>query len=250
MGFPRARYFGIYRSMPSTNQIARITSAMGDPVRINMLLSLRFEGELTASEVAKVGNVAPSTASEHLSRMVAANLITQQRVGRTRLYKIADESVCDLLDVVYAVAERAPDTDPGKSEPPDGLLHARLCFDHLAGHLGCEMTNALFAQGALVHGRKGLEVSAAGENWFRQLGIDPHQYRDRPRCALRLCRDWSKDSHHLGGGMASALLDLFRQRDWIRTRRGELRVYLTPKGREGFRKTLGLDLRNTGCITA
>src|SRR6056297_2565620 len=31
-----------------------------------------------------------------------------------------------------------PMQTPRAGEPPDGLLHARLSFDHLAGNLGCE----------------------------------------------------------------------------------------------------------------
>ena len=195
--------------MPSSNQIAQITSAMGDAVRVNMLLALRFDGGLTASELARVGNVAPSTASEHLARMVAAGLIVQQKMGRQRLYALADAEVCDILDSVTA------------------------------------LTEAMFAQGILAHGRARPRVTGAGANWFQALGIDHAAYEDRPRCALRLCRDWTEDSHHLGGGLASALLDTFRQRDWVRTRRGEMQVFVTPKGLSGLRDTVGLDLRRT-----
>ena len=231
--------------MPSSNQIAQITSAMGDAVRVNMLLALRFDGGLTASELARVGNVAPSTASEHLARMVAAGLIFQQKMGRQRLYALADAEVCDILDSVTAMAERTRDSRPEASPLPEGLLHARLCYDHLAGRLGCALTEAMFAQGILAHGRARPRVTGTGANWFQALGIDHAAYEDRPRCALRLCRDWTEDSHHLGGGLASALLDTFRQRDWVRTRRGEMQVFVTPKGLSGLRDTVGLDLRRT-----
>ena len=65
--------------MPSSNQIARITAALGDPVRVNMFLAMRFDGGLTASELALVGNVAPSTGSEHPAKMLEANLIVRQK---------------------------------------------------------------------------------------------------------------------------------------------------------------------------
>lgn len=232
--------------MPSSNQIAQITSAMGDAVRVNMLLALRFDGGLTASELARVGNVAPSTASEHLARMTAAGLIVQQKIGRQRLYALADAEVCDILDSVTAMAERTRDNGAETSSLPEGLLHARLCYDHLAGRLGCSLTEAMFTKDILAHGRAGPRVTGIGAGWFRTFGIDHKTYEDRPRCGLRLCRDWTEDSHHLGGGLASALLDTFRQRDWVRTRRGEMQVFVTPKGITGLRDTLGLDLRQTG----
>ena len=219
---------------------------MGDAVRVNMLLALRFDGGLTATELARVGNVAPSTASEHLGRMAAAGLIVQQKMGRQRLYALADAEVCDILDSVSAMAERNGDSGPDDTPLPEGLLHARLCLDHLAGRLGCALTEAMFTQDILAHGRAGPRVTGSGASWFRTLGIDQEAYQDRPRCALRLCRDWTEDSHHLGGGLASALLDTFRQRDWVRTRRGDMRVFVTPMGITGLRDSLGLDLRRTG----
>ena len=231
--------------MTSSTQIALITSAMGDPVRVNMLLAMRFDGGLTASELARVGNIAPSTASEHLARMAAAGLIVQQKIGRSRLYSLADGEVCDILDSITAMADRRRDATY-EATLPEGLLHARLCYDHLAGRLGCEMTAALFSEGILTQSPKGPVVTEAGSAWFGQFGIDHREFEARPRCALRLCRDWTEDSHHLGGGLASALLDAMRQRDWIRTRRGEMRVFVTPRGVTGLRKTLGLDLRSRG----
>ncbi|MEQ8923554.1 MAG: winged helix-turn-helix domain-containing protein [Roseovarius confluentis] len=229
--------------MPSSNQIARITAAMGDPVRVNMLLAMRFDGGLTASELALVGNVAPSTASEHLAKMADANLIVQQKAGRRRLYSLADAEVCDLLDLVTARADRARSDAAPDATLPEGLLHARLCYDHLAGRMGCAVTAAMFHEGILAHGRRGPTVTRSGAEWFGDLGIDPETFQDRPRCALRLCRDWTEDAHHLGGGIASALLDVFRRRDWVRTHRGDMQVFLTPRGITGFREFLGLDFR-------
>lgn len=216
---------------------------MGDPVRVNMLLAMRFDGGLTASELALVGNVAPSTASEHLARMVDASLIVQQKAGRKRVYSLADAEVCDLLDSVTAMAEATRETTPLAEALPEGILHSRLCYDHLAGRLGCDVTAALFKTSVLSHGRKGPEVTTSGARWFRDFGLDHADFEDRPRCKLRLCRDWTEDTHHLGGGLASGLLDAFRKKDWVRTRRGDTQVFLTPAGITGLRESLGLDVR-------
>lgn len=228
--------------MTSSNHIAQITSAMGDPVRVNMLMSLRLDGALSATELARVGNVAPSTASEHLARMMAADLIVQQKVGRQRLYSIADADICDLLDGVTAMAERRmkQTTAPIHST---ATLHARLCYDHLAGKLGCDVSNALFDKGYLRLGRKGPEITPDGATWLDTFGVDPATLEDGHRCPLRLCADWTEDGHHLGGSVASGMLEAFRQRDWVRTRRGDMDVSVTPLGISGFRRELGVEVR-------
>ncbi len=223
--------------------MARITAAMGDPVRVNMLMSLRHEGSLTATELARVGNVAPSTASEHLARMMTAHLVVQQKLGRQRLYSLADSTVCDLLDAIESIAGRQMADAPTAPTVSPGVIHARLCYDHLAGKLGCDLANALFAAGYLSHGMHGPEFTPRGIDRLTCFGVDPAKFEEGHRCPLRLCSDWTESRHHLGGAVASGLLDVLRNRDWIRTRRGELEVSLTPRGISGFRTEFGLETR-------
>lgn len=229
--------------MPSSNQIAAVAAAMGDPARINMLMTLRLDGVLSATELAAVANVAPSTASEHLSKLMAMNLIVQQKVGRQRLYSLADGDVCDLVDGVTAFAEKKRGQVAAATSLPPGVLHSRLCYDHLAGKLGCLVTNALFHRGLLHHGPKGLETTEAGRAWIRKIGAEETAHGHGLRCPLRLCRDWTEDAYHLGGSVAAALLSAFRSHDWVRVRRGEMEVILTPKGVTALNNELGLDAR-------
>ena len=229
--------------MPSSNQIAAVAAAMGDPVRINMLLSLRHDGVLTATELAGVGNVAPSTASEHLAKLLASNLVVLQKSGRQRLYSLANGEVCDLVDGVTALAEKNRKASDTPVSLPQGVLHSRLCLDHLAGQLGCIVTNALLDRGILRHAAQGPKTTAYGRSWLEQVGVTEQALEDGFRCPLRLCHDWTENAYHLGGGVAAALLTAFRRNDWLRTRRGDVEVLLTPRGVSAFSVELGLDLR-------
>jgi len=229
--------------MPSSNQIAAVAAAMGDAARINILMSLRYEGVLSATELASVANVAPSTASEHLAKLMSSGLVGQQKVGRRRLYSLADADVCDLVDGLAALAEKRSAASNIRTSLPQAVLHSRLCLDHLGGELGCLVTNALF-DGCLVrHGADGPEITSDGGVWLTSLGIDQRSHAESLRCPLRLCHDWTQDAYHLGGGIAGALLAAFRRRDWLRVNRGQVAVILTPKGVSALRAELGIDLR-------
>tara|TARA_R110002124_G_scaffold77533_10_gene207668 strand:+ start:9058 stop:9771 length:714 start_codon:yes stop_codon:yes gene_type:complete len=232
--------------MPTSNQIAAVAAAMGDPARINMLMSLRFDGVLSATELSAVANIAPSTASEHLAKLMASGLVARQKSGRHRLYSLTDGDVCDLVDGLAALAERHAAIASARSSFPQALLHSRLCLDHLGGRLGYLTTNALFARNLLHHSATGPEITQEGAAWLNDLGIDANAHLDNVRCPLRLCHDWSEKAYHLGGGIAAAILSAFRQRDWIRVKRGEIVIFLTPKGVTALRAELGLDIRQSG----
>ncbi|WP_371933289.1 ArsR/SmtB family transcription factor [Ruegeria discodermiae] len=216
---------------------------MGDSARINMLIALRFDCVLSAKELAAVANIAPSTASEHLTKLTVAGLISCKKVGRSRLYSITDGDVCDLIDGITAHADRIGSRHEDKSRLPKAVKHSRLCLDHLGGELGCLVSNAMFSGGYLRHTPKGPEVTRDGEGWLSSHEIGKHFPNEHLRCPLRLCHDWTHGGYHLGGGIAAALLATFVERDWLRTRRGEIAVSLTPKGITGLGKTFGLDLR-------
>ncbi len=61
--------------MLDTPYIAEVAALIGDPARANMLLALKDDGVLSATELAHVAGVAPNTASGHLARLTEAGLV-------------------------------------------------------------------------------------------------------------------------------------------------------------------------------
>lgn len=228
--------------MRATGRISEIAALIGDPVRADMLLSLRDDGEMSAGELAAVGNVAPSTASEHLARMTALGLLRLRQSGRRRFYSLADARLCDVLDSIVAISGSHTSPETRRREMPAGHLHARLCGDHMAGRLGCGVAAALFDADYLGHSRQGIRVTPDGGRWLTGIGVDLRRVQAAPRCAVRLCPDWIEDAHHVGGAVGAALLGAFRSRDWVRTSRGDPAIRVTPVGRATLRRDLGLDL--------
>ena len=56
--------------MPSILSIAEIAFLIGDPARANMLFTLKESGVASAGDLTRSANVAPSTASEHLAKLI------------------------------------------------------------------------------------------------------------------------------------------------------------------------------------
>jgi DNA-binding transcriptional ArsR family regulator len=125
--------------------------AVGDTARATMLNALMGGQSLTATELAYCANVSRATASDHLSKLVAARLLTVTRYGRFSYYRIASPLVATMLESIKVVAaiEVPPRRQP-RSPSDDALHFARSCYDHLAGQLGVAVTDALNACRAAV----------------------------------------------------------------------------------------------------
>ena len=99
--------------------IARIAALVGDPARANMLTALVGGMALTAGELAREAAVTPATASSHLSKLEDGGLVTQQKQGRHRYFRLSGPDVADVLERLMGLAARAGHarTRPGPKEP-------------------------------------------------------------------------------------------------------------------------------------
>jgi DNA-binding transcriptional ArsR family regulator len=114
-----------------------------------MLLQLMDGDAHSARALATVAGVAPSTASTHLRRLCDAGLVVATDAGRRRLQRLAGPQVAQLVE---ALAALAPPRLPARlrPEPPSGpLLRARVCYGHVAGQLGIDLTVLLRKDGVV-----------------------------------------------------------------------------------------------------
>ena len=70
-------------------QLARLTALIADETRATCLLALLDGRAWTAGELARHAGVAASTLSEHLGKLVAGGLLTEERQGRHRYVRLA-----------------------------------------------------------------------------------------------------------------------------------------------------------------
>ena len=219
--------------------LAGLAGLLADGTRASFCLALLDGRAWTAAELARHAGVAAPTATGHLNLLVAGGLLTQERQGRHRYVRLASAEVAALIENLAAMA-------PPRQEAPrsltvasrqQALARARTCYDHLAGELGVQVTQAMTRRGLLDLDR-GLALTDEGARWFAGLGIALPPATRRP--LVRSCLDWTERRPHLAGAAGAALCGHAMNRRWI-TRIGTGRaVALTEAGREAFRVHLGL----------
>jgi DNA-binding transcriptional ArsR family regulator len=73
---------------------------LGDPSRLRILRTLDEAGELPVGELADLSGLTRTNLSQHLSRLAAAGVVGRRRDGTTVYYRIVDESLGKLCDLV------------------------------------------------------------------------------------------------------------------------------------------------------
>jgi DNA-binding transcriptional ArsR family regulator len=209
---------------------ARIAASIGDPTRARMLGVLMAGEQLPSGEIAQAAGVNPSTASEHLGKLVHEGLVAVEARGRHRYFRVADGDVARALEALSLVAERTAASDKWRREPFQPLKHARTCYRHLAGELGVRLLRSMLDQGRLVAGERGYAITPVGGAWLAQLGIDPKGPTRGERYAYP-CLDWSERRDHMAGRLATKLLDHFMERRWLVRIPESRALKVTPEGK-------------------
>ncbi|GAA1155951.1 winged helix-turn-helix domain-containing protein [Streptomyces hebeiensis] len=225
---------------PTGPRLAALATLLADETRAAFCLALLDGRAWTAGELARHARVAPSTASEHLGRLVAGGLLTEERQGRHRYLRIAGPAVAHLVEDLAAHAE--PSGEPPRTLRAAGASHAlargRTCYDHLAGRLGLALTDALTDRGLLSQDT-GFALTDRGLDWFREQGIGLERTGRRP--LVRPCLDWTERKPHLAGVAGAALCRHLLASGWcVRIGSGRA-VKVTDDGERALRERLGID---------
>ena len=209
---------------------------------------------LAASTLAVEAGVTPSTLSGHLSRLVDGGLISIERSGRYRYFRLVGAEVAEAAESLARIAPSRPIRSLRQATHAKSIRRARTCYDHLAGHLGVTICEALVNNGVVevAPGSNGAtdpvvgagranqySITDGGEKWLDGFGVKREQSSRRP--AVLYCLDWSEQLPHLGGWLGAALFDRFISLGWLR--KSERRVVeITSKGRAGLIEEFSLDM--------
>jgi hypothetical protein len=135
-----------------------------------------------------------------------------------------------------------------RSASDDALRFARSCYDHLAGHIGVAVTDALVSMGHIVLTDQGGEVTSSGERFLSAFGVDLRLRTRRIFC--QPCLDWSERRYHLKGLVGARILDRLLEFGWLKCVSGSRALKLTSSGRAGVSETFQIEINNEGVPTA
>lgn len=226
----------------SPDSLARFAAVLADRSRAAICLALIDGRAWTAGELARHVEISPSTASEHLTLLVAAGLLAEERQGRHRYVRLADPQAAQLIeDLAAAVGETVRPASLRTVNAARRLKSARTCYDHLAGVLGVGLFDALVAN-RLLDARQGLSVTDAGRVWFAELAGPVALQARGSRPLVRSCLDWTERRSHLGGSLGATLYAELLARQWIVRAPHHRGITVTDEGTIGLRTLLGLDL--------
>lgn len=221
----------------SLESLAKI---IGDATRIRMLQLLMEGRALTAKELAYGARVEPATATQHLRRLQEGSLVSVTAQGRHKYFRLASPLVAELMELLMVLApeQKGRTIGPRIEEP---LRRGRMCYDHLAGELGIDITEALVKQGVLRKETDSFALTRRGAAWFSDLGIDVEAARALRRKFAATCLDWSERRDHLGGALGAALAERLVDLGWIARKRNSRVVTVTEAGRRKLGQQFRLD---------
>ncbi|MFF7280088.1 metalloregulator ArsR/SmtB family transcription factor [Streptomyces griseorubiginosus] len=225
---------------PQAPQLARLAALIADETRAACLLALLDGRAWTAGELARHAGVAASTVSEHLGKLVAGGLLTEERQGRHRYVRLADARVAHLVEDL--AAQVSPDTvqrprSLRESSAGSAMARGRTCYDHLAGRLGIAVTDALTTR-RLLRQDTGFALTEAGLKWFEETGIPLVRTGRRP--LARACLDWTERRPHLAGVAGAALCRHALAEGWCVRIGSERAVKVTAAGEQALEDLLGI----------
>lgn len=208
--------------------VSRAAAAMADPTRAAMCAALMDGRAWTPSELGRYAGVARSTASEHVSVLVARGLASEIRQGRHRYVMLAGEEVAGLLERLAALDERTFPTPPSARAWTTNrdLLAGRTCYKHLAGGLGVDLAEGLRSRGMID---RTWRATTTGARILQQWGIP-----EPGRLPATSCLDSTERRFHLGGPLGTAVCHSLMDLGWVETRSGSRAVRLTERGVAGL----------------
>jgi len=209
--------------------IAAAAALLAEPARAVLVVALTEHEALPASALAAHAGIAPSTASEHLRRLVDGGFVVAKKNGRHRYFSLADPAVAEAVEALAIVAPQPPVRSLREATRSELIREARTCYDHLAGRLGVALAAALERREVVVRRNGGYELARGAEALCAELEIGLAELEAQRRPVVRGCLDWSERELHVAGAFGAAIATRLFELGWIRRREGNRSVEVTDE---------------------
>lgn len=223
------------------NDFSEIAALFGDKARAKMLWNLLDGRAYTTTELANCGEISLQSASNHLSKLLQKNILSVEKQGRHRYYKISSPEVAQVIESMAGLLTLQNPQKIKVSTPPQ-LRYVRTCYKHMAGEVGVKIANALVSNNILNATEKEYIVTEFGEKWFLDLGIDIESLQKTKRSFARKCLDWSERRHHLAGTLGDELLKIMINKDWVRKHKNTRELMVTATGKLKMQQLLNINI--------
>lgn len=207
-------------------RLAAVASAIADKTRARMLCALMDGRARTATELSVLSDVAPSTASSHLAKLMEQSLIVCLKQGRHRYYRLYNSQIAQALEGLMGLV--CAEGTALRSKTPDNLRYARTCYDHMAGEIAVEIHDKFFTLGWLSG--EEYRLTPEGLAQFDSLGIGTQRGNSKRQLACA-CLDWSERRAHLGGILGKSFLHFCETKEWVRRDLVSRELHFTPAGK-------------------
>ncbi|WP_234117398.1 ArsR/SmtB family transcription factor [Clostridium hydrogenum] len=223
---------------PMVNDIA---SLIADSSRSIMLMNL-LGGQRTAGELAKIAGIKPQTATFHLSKMVNAGIIEKTIYGRYSYFKLANEDVAKLLELLMKLSKSPKTKSLNQYIHSEALRNARLCYDHIAGKLGIRITEAFLRFSYIQLENDIFYVTEFGISKLIELEIINYRLKDIENLRGIKCYDWSEKNYHIAGELGKVITSGLIGLGWVKKSLVNREIGITEYGKKNLYKYFEIEL--------
>lgn len=227
--------------MTAEEQFVSVSSLLCEPARAKMLWNLLDGRAYTATELALVADVSTTSASNHLLKLLEADIIKVEIQGRHRYYAFSRPEVAYTVESLANLANSRTTEKIKTEDAVKGIRFCRSCYDHLAGVVGVRFTEAMEMKGYI---KKTMErqylISKKGWNWLSQIEILESDFTSARRPLARQCLDWTERKPHLAGQLGASVLKKMFEKKWVRKTQFSRELLVTPKGQQELNALLGV----------
>lgn len=223
-------------------QFITTASLLCEPSRAKIVWNLLDGRAYTASELATVSDLSPTSISNHLSKLLAGAILKVDVQVRHRYYSFANAEVAYAVESLANLSHQNAVTGVKKPLDQNKIKYCRTCYDHLAGKVGVLIVEQLIADMLIDLQNKNFRVTERGSDFFSKFGLEVIELQKQRRHFAKACLDWSERKYHLAGSLGAALLDRMLQLDWLRRTKNSRAIIVTSLGRNGLKNTFGIDV--------